>query len=78
MEGNVSDELWQEILRPEKQQARKEVTEKYMHDFFNRNFSRPNKDLPLPPYLLPFKFPEVETYREELFDELKSGRFNIK
>jgi len=78
MSGNVSEDLWKEIVRPEKQQARQEVTKEYMNDFFNRNLSRPNKDLPLPPYLLPFSFPKVEEYNEEIFKELKSGRYDIR
>lgn len=42
-----------------------------MKDFFQRNLSRPNKELELPTYLMPFKFPEQERFTEELFSRLK-------
>ena len=69
--GNLPDKVLREIYRPEKQFERHSMTKKYMKDFFQRNLSRPNKELELPTYLMPFKFPEQERFTEELFSRLK-------
>ena len=76
--GNLPDKVLREIYRPEKQFERHSLTKKYMKDFFLRNLSRPNKELELPTYLLPFKFPEQERFTEELFSRLKQGKYDIK
>ena len=76
--GNLPDKVLREIYRPEKQYERHSMTKKFMKDFFQRNLSRPNKELELPGYLLPFKFPEPERFTEQLFDRLKQGKYDIK
>jgi hypothetical protein len=40
--------------------------------------SRANKELALPPYLLPFKFPEAEKFTDEMYAKLKTGKYDIK
>lgn len=63
LNGSLGPKMIREANREDKILERKKLTKDQMEEYFKRTYTKPNKDMPLPTYLLPFT-PQEEDEEE--------------